>query len=188
MFSLALRLAERKISGGHSARDLTHPLHSKGPQTPVASPVTLSVLSCCLGTSSTDYQGSHLLLNCLKCVPAHSFLVQAWREEVSSVEECSHHSFLMLCWIVRRKIQIFVGVGCFLVSINLYRTIPQHGYLGVKKEKLWPLSVWHACSIVNWMLLSKEFRCWWKHSASVFFKYSWSCPHTSTTSEEQLER
>ena len=55
--------------------DAAHAIRRKeGPQTLVASPVTVWVWSCCYGTSSTDYQDNHSFSNRLE--RARPFLVQ----------------------------------------------------------------------------------------------------------------
>jgi len=77
----------------------------------------------------------------------------------------------VLRWIVGRKMKIFFGLCWFSVNINLYGTIAQHGYSRVQRESTLAL-VSQARSIVNWVLPSMEFTCWWKRSVSVLFKHT----------------
>ena len=109
-------------------------------------------------------------------------------EEVGSVEECFHHSFFVLRWIVRRKIKIFVGMGCFSVNINLYGAITQHGYSRVQKGNT-QLLVSLACALYCELDVSVNASDAGGKVLRLFsLNIRWSRPHTSATSEAQLER
>lgn len=91
---------------------------------------------------------------------------------------CTLYSFCAGLW---DKIQKFAGMVCF--SVNMEPS-PNMVICESKEETLWPWSVWHPCSIVNWMLASilssdADVKGLLQFSSNI-------CQETFATNKEQL--